>query len=284
MSITRTALAVALGAALWTASPAGAQTFHLPAAPEKGVWMEASYADLKPVEFGGIEVLEASFPTTTWFLSGRVPINDRWRALVDVPFAHARASFAGGPKQSSSVLGNPYLGVEYLTRGSLVVETGVRLPLTTADEESFADVVAFLADFQRGEAFLEDVVPVSGAVTYEHGFSNGMSLRGRTGVVGLFYTGEAEDVDNEALIDYGLLATYPAGHARFGLGLYGRWWATELFEDGGFSDNSVHHASLSADYQIGRVRPGVSVRMPLDSDYDDVVKTTVGLYVQVPIR
>lgn len=283
MKTTRPILAAALAALVWSASPAGAQSFHLPATPRKGVWVEASYADLKPMAIDGVEVLETSFPTTTWFFGGRLPVDARWSVVADVPVAHARVSFAGAPEESNTVMGNPWVGVELVERG-LTLEAGLRLPLTTADEESFADVVAFLADFQRGEAFMEDALPASVAASYEHGLANGMTLRGRAGIVGLFYTGDLDDVDDEALVDYGVLATYPVERARFGLGFYGRWWATDLYEDAGFSDNSVHHAALSADYGFRRVRPGVSVRLPVDGQYDEVLGSTVGLYLQVPLR
>lgn len=272
MSITRLTTTAALGAVLWAASPAQAQTFHMLATPEKGVWMEASYADL--------EIMETSFPSSTWFLSGRMPITDRVRAMVDVPFAHAKVDLGLG-KESNTVLGNPYLGLEFLTR-SLVLETGVRLPLTTADGESFADVVALLGDIQRSEAFMEDIVPVTAAATYTHGLDRGLSLQARTGVVGVFYTGDNEELDSDALIDYGLLATYPTGAARFGLGFYGRWAATA--DEGSFGNNSIHHAALSADYKVRGVRPGISIRVPVDSQYEEIVNSTIGLYLQVPIR
>lgn len=271
MRTVRRTLIAAFGAALVAASSAEAQTYHLPSTPEKGVWAEASYADL--------EGLSISFPSTFWFVSGRLPLTSDLRAVADIPFAFSRIRFAeGSPRESSSVLGNPFLGVEYL-RWGLVMETGLRVPLNTIDEGTTADLTGGLGDFQRGEAFSDDVVPVSGAVTYVYGLPGGATLQGRTGVVGLFTT---DETDNDALIDYGVLGTYPVSAARFGLGLYGRWLATA--DEGSYGDNSVHHLALAGDVQIRRVRPGVSVRIPVDGRYNDVLHSTIGLYFQLPLQ
>jgi len=72
------------------------------------------------------------------------------------------------------------------------------------------------------------------------------------------------------------------GHARLGLGFYGRWAATE--DVGGFQDNSVHHLALAGDYRLGNVRPGIAVRIPVDETYGDILNATLGVYVQVALR
>lgn len=261
-------------AVLGLGSSVEAQTYHLPASPEKGFTLEASHADLESVD--------QSLPSTLWFLSGRLPLGQGFSAVADVPFAYSRVRFPGGAKESNSVLGNPFVGAEYAVQ-SWRFEAGLRLPLNTIDDESFADALGVLGDFQRGEAFMNDVVPVSGSVAYEYGLPRGATLRGRAGLVGLFST--ADDslaVDNEALLDYGVLGTYPLGRARLGLGFYGRWAATE--DEGDFNDNSIHHLALSGDFGFRRVRPGISVRIPIDETYNDLLNSTIGFYVQLPLR
>lgn len=263
-----------VGAVLGSGSSIQAQSYHLPAAPEKGFVLEASHANLESVD--------QSFPSTLWFLSGRLPVGQGFRIVADVPFAYSRVNFPGGAKESNSVLGNPLVGAEYGVRGWRF-ETGIRLPLNTIDDESFADAMGVLGDFQRGEAFMNDVVPVAGAVAYEYGLPRGATLQGRAGVVGLFDTShDSLSVDNEALLDYGLLGTYPLGRARLGLGFYGRWAATE--DTGDFNDNSIHHLALSGDFMFRRVRPGISVRIPVDETYNDLLNSTIGFYVQMSLR
>ncbi len=266
------AAVVAAAATLGAASYAQAQTYHMLSTPEKGFWMEASYSDL--------EGLDQSFPSAHWFASGRIPLGSGLRITADIPFAYSRMQVDGGLRESSTVFGNPFVGLEYTMPG-LIFESGVRVPLNSIEEDTFADVIGFLGDFQRAEAFTDEVVPVSGAVAYEYGLPGGASLRGRAGLVGLFFTDD-EDTANDALVDYGLLGTYPLGPARFGLGVYGRWIATE--DEGRFSDNSIHHLALSADVHVRQVRPGISVRVPVDATYNDVLNSTVSVYLQVPLN
>jgi hypothetical protein len=162
----------------------------------------------------------------------------------------------------------------------VVVEAGMRVPVNTIDEDTFADVLGVLGDFQRAEAFIDDVVPLPVAVTYEHGLARGASLRGRVGLVGIIST--VGGVPDDALVDYGMLGTHPIGSARLGLGLYGRWDASE--DQGSFGQNSVHHLALSADLGVRRVRPGLAVRVPVDGFYNDVLKSTISAYLQIPLN
>jgi hypothetical protein len=256
-------------------SPVVAQEYHMPATPTKGVWVEATYADL--------EGFDQSFPSTVWFVSGRLPLTSNGRMVADLPLAYSRMRLGAGPRETSTVLGNPFVGLEYV-RSAFVLGTGVRLPVNSIGDDTFADAVAFLSDFQRGEAFLDDVVPVTATATYVQDLPVGVSLRAQAGVVGLFQTGneDGEDEGTEALVDYGLLGTVPMGQARLGLGFYGRWAATE--DTGSFQDNSVHHLAVSGDYRWGSVRPGVAVRIPIDDAYGEILNATVGVYVQVALR
>jgi hypothetical protein len=176
MNKTHVVLASAFAvAAVFAAQPAAAQGYLMPSTPEKGISIEAMHPNFKE--------LEVSTASSVWFLSGRVPVTQRLRAIVDLPFAHAKFEGlpAGFTSESSTVLGNPLVGVEFLAMPSLSLELSARAPLTTADESSFADVVGFLSDPQRGEAFIKDIVPVTAAVSYEHSLPAGLSLRARGG-------------------------------------------------------------------------------------------------------
>jgi hypothetical protein len=265
---------VLAAAALFAAQPAEAQSFLLPATPEKGVWVEAARADFKG--------FEAAFPSTTWFVSGRLPVLPRLSAVVDVPFSYAKLEVPGADSETSSVFGNPYVGAEFAAvPGRVKLEAGLRLPLNTADSESFADVFAVLGDPQRMEAFMDNTVPVTAAVNLEHAVTSALGVRTRAGVMTAFYTGD-DAPDTDVALDYGAVGTYTAGLARVALGFSGRWFTTA--DEGDFGENSLHHLGLGADVKVGRVRPGVSVRIPLDGDYRDMLGSSVGVYLQVPLR
>lgn len=274
MTRTRSFFAFALAAAsLGAVQPLAAQSVLSAPTPDKGLWIDAAYSDFAESEIG--------FPSTVWYLAGRLPLAARINAMVDVPVSHARVDVDGEGAESSTVLGNPYLGVEFAATPRLRLELGARAPLTTADEESFADLTALVSDPLRGEAFVENLVPVTGAATWTQPLTSALSLRLHGGATAFFDTGD-DDADTETALDYGAAGSYTAGRARLGLGVTGRWAASA--DEGGFADNSLHFAGASADFLMRGVRPGVSVRVPLDSDYRDVVNSTVGVYLQVPLR
>jgi hypothetical protein len=259
------------------AEAAQAQSYLMPQTPEKGIWLEATHPEVKA--FGDVDLTVAS---SAWFLSGRHPLTSRLAGVAEVPFAYGNVDISGAPAlEGKSVFGNPYVGVEFALNDRVTFEGGARFPITTADEESFGDVVGVLADMMRMEAFMIDVVPISAAATLRHTLASGLGLRARGGVTSVVWTGDSDLGESFTFMDYGVFAQYPVSMVRFGAGVAGRWNVTE--DEGGFSENSLHHVGLSADYAIGRFRPGVNVRVPLDKEYRDLVSSSIGLYVQMSL-
>ncbi|TVP42074.1 MAG: hypothetical protein EA350_17660 [Gemmatimonadales bacterium] len=259
------------------AMPAAGQTSPLlPMQVERGFSVEVAHPSFKE--------LEMTAATSVWHLGGSLPLLvPGLRAVIDVPVAYAALDGALGELSgSSTVLGNPYLGVEYSLRSFLVLEGGIRAPLTTADAESYADVVGFLADVSRGEAFLEDVFPVALGARVEHRIRPDLSLTARLGTVQAFYTGDDEDLSSTTFVDYGVGTNWTRGAARVGAGVGGRWDAST--DEGKFGENSLHQLGITADVALGPVRPGLSLRVPLDQDHRDILKASVGAYVQIPLR
>lgn len=270
----RTLFAAVLASAI--ALPAAAQDI-LPT-PSRGVWLESGYTSF---DFGAGDLVSVDFPSTVTFLSGRLPLGERTRLVVDLPFSYSNVESLG-ESETSSVFGNPYLGLEIVSSPEFTVEIGTRLPLTSADEESSADVFAAMANPLRGEAWAIDLIPVSLAANFSDDVASNVSVRTRIGTTVFHYTGDEEDVDTEAAIDYGVATTYTTGNARFGAGLNGRWLVTA--DEGGLEENTLHTLGLSADVLLRGIRPGLAVRLPLDEDYRDVVKSTIAVTLQVPLQ
>jgi hypothetical protein len=259
------------------AIPAAGQTSPLlPVQLERGISLEMAHPSFRE--------LDVSAATSVWHLGGSLPLLvPGLRAVVDLPVAYAALDGATGEfAESSTVFGNPYLGVEFDVRSFLVLEAGIRAPLTTADAESYADVVGFLADVSRGEAFLEDAFPVALGVRAEHRVRPDLSFSARLGMVQAFYTGDDDDMSSMTFVDYGVGSTWTGGAARVGAGLAGRWDASA--DEGKFGENSLHQLGVTADLALGPVRPGLSFRLPLDQDHRDILRASVGAYVQIPIR
>jgi hypothetical protein len=262
---------VIAAAALAAAVPAAAQEV-LPT-PSRGVWLESTYTDF---EGEGVK-----FPTTVWYLGARFPLTQQINAVVDLPFSHSRVEIGDEDAETSSVFGNPYLGVEFAASPSLKLELGTRAPLTNSDDESTADVVAAVSNPLRLEAWAQDVVPLTAGATFSTDLSPAFTLRTRGAATAFFFTGEG-DSDTETAIDYSVTGTYTSGNARFGGGFLGRWLASA--DEGSFGENSLNQLAVSADVLVGNVRPGLSVRVPLDEDYRDVVNSSVALTLQVPLN
>jgi hypothetical protein len=89
------------------------------------------------------------------------------------------------------------------------------------------------------------------------------------------------DSDSEQTLDYGLSSTYATGPARFTLGVQGRWVASS--DEGDFGDNSVHQLGAAADFLFRGVRPGVSLRIPLEDSVESA-GNSFGIFLQVPLR
>jgi hypothetical protein len=270
------ASALALTVLALAAVPLNAQEILMPAGPEKGVWVEMSHPSF---EDAGPQVTTAS---SLWYLGARYAVTPRFRAIVDVPFSYAKFSDVPGT-EGGSALGNPYLGAEFVAVPQLVFDLGARLPFHRHKEKADAAcLVAMMSDPMRAEAFAEDWVPVSGGMSYAQTAPSGIGVRARAGATGLFYTGSETGVDPELWVDYGAFGTYPVSIARFGLGVSGRWFASE--EEGDFAENSLHQLGLTADVAVAGVRPGVALRLPLDEDWRREYRMSLGLYLQVPLR
>ncbi len=276
MSNTRSILSTAVAAVsiLVTGQAAAAQTDLIAPTPDQGIWFEATRPHFKS--------LDVTIPTSIWHASGRLRVNEQLRAVVAVPFAYVGFdddAFFGD--ETNSVLGNPYLGLEYRAVPGLTVELGARAPLTTADENSTADVIGVLGEPQRGEAFMQDAVPVTAALMFERSVAADFSLRARGGVTAAFYTGDDDEEETSTFADYGLFGTYDAGTARIGAGFSGRWLASA--DEGSFSDNSIHQATFTIDAPFGAIRPGLSLSVPLDKSHREVMDYSIGAYLQLPL-
>ncbi len=276
MKVVRVVCGAALVAgSLFVVKPGVAQQALLPSGPERGVELEVMHPDFK-----GFDV---TIPSTVWHLSGRLPVHERIRIIADIPFAYAK--FKDEDVEgfgSNTVLGNPLLGVEVLGPRGLRFELSGRAPLTTADEDSFADVIGALADLQRAESFMMDAVPVSAILTVERAVRPGLELRARAGATTIFDTSDYEEAESSLTsLDYAIFGSYSAGIARFGTGLSGRWDASA--DEGNFGERSVHQLGLTADVNLGRVRPGLAVRVPLDKDYREFLSSSIGFYIQAPL-
>lgn len=218
---------------------------------------------------------EVAFYSGAYFLGGRFELNPRLALVAELPFAHF--AYNGDDPlledESSTALGNPLVGLAVLTdRADLVF--GGRLPLAPDGEE--ASLYGVMTDQYRLEAFVPDLATVQVSARLRNTVSDVTRVTLDLGGVLLVPTDEGE-VDFVA--DYGVVATYVAERVRLGGGVNGRALLTSGADDIGAM--TEHQVAVFADFGSGRVRPGLSLRLPLDDNTRDFVDMTLGLTLQL---
>ncbi|HUF12659.1 MAG TPA: hypothetical protein VMN78_06150 [Longimicrobiales bacterium] len=242
---------------------------------ETGVALEVGHTSFE--EDFGLSALSAGY-----FLSGRFQLPMGLAVVAELPFAYASYDFDPGfgtpVEGSDNTIGNVYLGVEMpVMLGAATVEAGLRLPTHDSDLDDFSPLVGSLAGaVDRYDAFLTDVI------TPRVGLQVGMAATELIGVaanLGAAYLIFTEDgVDDDFVLDGGLRAFVGPGATRLGAGLEGM---AVLTGEGEFADRSVFQAGLWVDHDFGIVRPGVSLFLPLDEDYGEIISYVVGVSLQV---
>lgn len=214
----------------------------------------------------------AAFATLRW------PFGAYERVVAEVGVAHieqpAVALGSPGyyvPAASGTSLGNPYLGVELGgPDAQWVGEVGVRFPV--ASNSSAALVAGLNSDLERRDAFVGDAFSVSGYENLRLRFANGFSLRARVGP-GLVLGGRSIFGDRGLWLGYAAQVGYDRGRLNLRAGISGRVKEAEMSQ-----------LVLSAAFPLGGVRPGLSLRVPLDQGFNAVGSVVLGLTLGFEFR
>ena len=201
--------------------------------------------------------------------------------MAELPISHYGADDGFGDEGGTS-LGKPYVGVEIAEPGaSTFFEVGLRVPL--ASEEGEGLETGFLADHNRVEAFVPDWVSILLVPNYVYDSPSGFSVRLRLGPSLLVVTEKEEFSDRVELFGlYGAQLRYQARQVRVGAGFTGRLIVTE--EEAHFEERSVHHVGGALIGDLGTVRPGLHLKVPVDEELGDGLDYVVGVSLSVPLR
>jgi hypothetical protein len=270
LPLRRATLAVPLAfAALAALAPVtAAQSIWLDRVSPKTLHLEIA----RPLYEDGEDI---DFMTANWTLSGRFPVSASLHLVGELPFA--RIGFDSAlDEESSSTIGNLYAGIETHPAGGSGAwfEGGVRVP--TSSDNELATISGTLVDADRWEAYglLSEAFVLH---TAAHWRSDPV---GKVGVdlrvaPNLWLGGELAD-DAELFVVYGGQVLYHGTSVRGGAGLTGRWLATE--DD---DDSSTQQFEAAVDVLSGRVRPGVTLRIPLDEDEFLQTDAVIGVSLNV---
>ncbi len=256
----------------------------------QSIWLEAGHK-----RSFGLEVLkpnfknegDATFSSTSSglvvFASLRLPVSGKILFVGELPFVHGssetKSSFFNSSK-SQNVFGNPYLGFEIADRaGAFTTEVGLRVPVTPEDKY-LGVITGIYTEYDRFEAFLSDNLSVMTIANYRYRDQSGFALRLRGGPSLLIDTDKGSfDDDVELFIGYSAQAGYESEQFSILGGVSGRALLTE--EGGNFGDRSVHQLGINASMGLGKVRPGVHFRLPLDEDLKEAIDSVLGVNLGV---
>lgn len=241
--------------------------------PGGAVWLEVA----KPANAEA----DSPFLSTAWYLGGRLPLGETTALVGEIPLAIAgeqEIALARGrtfTRDAEAALGNPYVGLALGTQSPLSWELGLRLPV--ADGSFRATAVGQSADaVDRLEAWVPtDFVPLVGAADYVVRTPSGLLARARGGSTLWIPAGGG---DMEMNLQYGGQIGWEGAVLRALGGLTGRFLATG---PGGLTARTLHQLGGAARLLLGRVEPGVQLRVPLDEEFADVV---FGVSVAIRLR
>lgn len=261
----------------------GGLALALVAAP---VVAQSAWLDQEPGGFS-VELLRPSLEgpsgltatSLVTFVTGSVRVGEGVALVVELPFSRLRPHLDGADPVRA--LGNPYIGLRSIrvSESGWRFGLGARVPIApgSLDAESARWLAASNTD--RLGAF-GDWACLDVRGRYVRRLGGGAYLSSRLGaVLDMPLRGGA---DPEVFALYGGRGWVQSGELRLGAGVSGRMWVTQSVALG--TRLMLHDAGLWADYDFGRLRPGVRFQMPVGGGPSGTVSSVVGLTVQYALN
>lgn len=273
------ALSVALGVAAAIAvalaispAPASAQALWLDRMAPRAILFEV----LRPVpgtEVGLLDELRGL--SGVIFLTGRTEFSPSAHGVAEISFATSHLEEGFSSEEAGALLGSPYLGVEYGTMQSLaLLEAGIRIPIAVS--AVITTDLALGADLERQSAWYDDAITtrIGARLRTRPKSELGLWLEARLAPE-FVYDLDRTEFDLHAT--YGATARITRSWLRGGVGIGGR----AIFEPPDDDDTieAAHVVEAAADFLGGKLRPGLSLRLPFDGNFGETYDSTVGLHV-----
>ena len=198
----------------------------------------------------------------------RVPVNARTAITIAIPISHISESGAFSESTSQTAVGNPWIGVELVSKPDLTFEAGIR-PGIASDANSAASFLGLLDDFDRFEAWLPKVTSLRATAHMGSIPASGTFV---TGKLGGMYALARQGGTSELYADYGVRAGFREPGVLVSLGLTGR---ARLTHGGSLDDRTVHHLTFIVEGMRGNFRPIASIGTYLDDSAREDVKAIV---------
>jgi hypothetical protein len=221
------------------------------------------------------------FPSSSAFLTLNVPFNGG-TFVIEAPVATARYSTWNGGHESEFALGNPYLGIKTgAQEASIFGEVGIRVPLASEDKYEARSVGMFADWTQRMGAFANESLWLQGVVNYRTTSETGLGVRLRGGLSYWIPTCDGCG-EPELFVIYGAKLSQVAGNVTLWGGLSGRMWIFSEWELD-FEESTWHELAFGANLTSGRIQPGLSLRLPMDEELGDWIKSIIGFNLLIAL-
>jgi hypothetical protein len=214
--------------------------------------------------------------TSAWFVTVTLPVWQGVSLVGQLPFAHGKLKDSTPPTKGETI-GNPAIGLRF-DREHLFIEAVARLPIV---ENGFAGFVGAVADIDRQEAFIPDIVALVGTIRPKIGTSRfsvvpygGVSFNIKTqrGSNEFFKrVFKLRENDGELFVLYGGEAWLGISKLRLGGAFNGRAW---ISSGAGFARSTIHQVAGHVKLAFEHFAPSVFVRIPLD---DILLDYSIGL-------
>lgn len=280
-----TVIIIAMSIVIFSVSTLSAQPTGL--MPDRGTSVGVEF--LKPFFVNS----NSSSTTSVLFINGRYSMSQSITIVADLPFAYHgyKDNFGLDGFESSTVVGNPYLGMEIgIGNLPLFAEVGIRLPLSTDRdefyEESRASIVGQFTDPDRFDAF--ELYGFSGTVrlNYFQKLASGFLLQLHSGLSGAFSPDQDYGPAGFSTLDYGFQLGYQVKQVGIIGGFSGRYLLgghTFHMSRFGRRDRTAQQIAVAASLKLAAVHPGLYFRLPIDDFLNDEINFVLGANLGIPL-
>ena len=244
-----------------------------------GLQFEFTAGSFDKTYFGDDSYFQVTFPTSSWFVTGRGQFSPNISGIFELPAFFAKYKFdngAGGPgstSQSHFGFANPYFGIEVGKEGSSPLwNIGLRPPVISERNMAWAGSSQFISS-HRVFAYINRVLTVSTNLGYRHVAPSGFGLR--TTIGGQLAIPDEGDI--EIFADLATNFWYRTSKLRLMTGLSSLCVVTESDID--FTDRLITSVSFSADITLGQVEPGLHVQFPIGDNLSETINNMYGVHI-----
>jgi hypothetical protein len=290
-----TVAAIAVLATLILPYAVAAQSIWLDGQSRKDVTLEFYQPQFKYVTQSGYDWESWSeFSGQVFFLTYRSQISEKVVLVAELPYASGSYTYGSfsydysywgfywtdsdSYETSGKALGNPYIGIESGSEGTtLSYEFGVRIPTLWECHSSAADAGMF-ADFDRFEAFACRSMTIQSAGNVSVRCDEGFVGHARLAPCYMMCLG-CSGTSAQLLLHYSAQVGYEGKPIAVLSGLTGVTTLSHNYflEEG---NSSVYQLGFQANVSLGKVKPGVHLRIPLDYELNKVYSSVWGLNLQ----